>query len=336
MNLIKTVFWNREQARLRTGYRIVLQITLFIFIGQGLQALFGYMAPNVEFSSDAPLWFFLAFASVKLLSGVYSVWLTGRFFDRRWFSDFGFKLDKQWWIDFIFGMVLGIFLMCFIFSAELTLGWVKVIDFFTMNNPENLFIIPISICIFVFICVSISEEIVTRGYLLTNLAEGFNYKFINPKSAIILAWIISSTVFGIGHMNNPNATIISTFNIIFAGLFLGIGYILTGRLAIPIGIHFTWNFFQANVFGFPVSGITVPSEVVTFIKIEQLGPDIWTGGAFGPEAGLLGLFAILLGLVLTIGWIRYRQGKIVFFTSLAIYPIKHTANEKLENKNNEV
>lgn len=330
MYLLKNIFWNIEQARLRSGYRIILQLSLFILIGKGLQILIGSFFPEIEFSSGAPLWFFMAFAGVKLSSGVISVWLAGRYFDRRTFTDFGFHFSKQWWIDFGFGIALGILLMAFVFFIEYVLGWVKINDVLFILDSENLFILPISVCFIVFISVGISEEIVTRGYLLTNLAEGFNFGFISPKGAIIIGWVFSSAVFGFAHMDNPNATFLSTLNIVIGGLFLGIGYVITGRLAIPIGIHITWNFFQANVFGFPVSGITIPSEVVTFIKVDQLGPDLWTGGAFGPEAGLLGLFTILLGIILTFEWIRYRNSSSKFHLSLASPPFKRS---KIENDN---
>ena len=90
---------------------------------------------------------------------------------------------------------------------------------------------------------------------------------------------------------------------------MGAGLILTGELAIPIGLHIFWNFFQGNIFGFPVSGVSYPAEIVSLIKINQSGPEMWTGGGFGPEAGLLGLFANLLGLLLIFGWVYIRRGK---------------------------
>jgi hypothetical protein len=101
-----------------------------------------------------------------------------------------------------------------------------------------------------------------------------------------------------------------------AGLFLGLGFILTGELAIPIGLHITWNFFQGYVFGFPVSGI---GRTTSFIGINQGGPDLWTGGAFGPEAGLIGLLAMLLGSLLIGLWVRLLYGKVRLDTELAQY-----------------
>jgi hypothetical protein len=141
---------------------------------------------------------------------------------------------------------------------------------------------------------------------------------IGPRAAIIIATLLTSVVFGVAHAANPNAGAGSTLHIAFAGVMLATGYLLTGELAIPIAVHITWNFFQGNVFGFPVSGTAVRSA--TFVRIEQSGPDLWTGGAFGPEAGLLGLGAMILGVLLTILWVRWRYHQVALDLSLAEPP----------------
>jgi hypothetical protein len=48
------------------------------------------------------------------------------------------------------------------------------------------------------------------------------------------------------------------------------------------------------VFGFPVSGL----DVYRLVRTRIAGPTLWTGGAFGPEAGLILVPALLAGAVL--------------------------------------
>jgi uncharacterized protein len=87
-------------------------------------------------------------------------------------------------------------------------------------------------------------------------------------------------------------------------------------LAIPIGLHIAWNFCEGNIFGFAVSGTNAgPSLLV----IQQAGPTLFTGGLFGPEAGLVGLAAILLGGCITAWWVRRTSGRLELAQRLAIY-----------------
>jgi hypothetical protein len=152
-----------------------------------------------------------------------------------------------------------------------------------------------------FLCVGIYEEAISRGYLLRNIAEGLNAKWWGPEAAVGLSVLLTSAAFGFAHASNPNATLLSSLLISVAGLMLAAGFVFTGELAIPIGIHITWNFFQGYVFGFPVSGMS-PGK--SLFSIKQGGPDLWTGGVFGPEAGMLGLLAMLV-LTLAI-WLYAR------------------------------
>jgi uncharacterized protein len=89
----------------------------------------------------------------------------------------------------------------------------------------------------------ILEEITYRGYMLQNLAEGLSLKRIGPQLATLIAVLISSVVFGLGHVENAGATSLNTINtMLIAALVLAGGYVLTGQLALPIGFHVAWNF----------------------------------------------------------------------------------------------
>jgi hypothetical protein len=91
--------------------------------------------------------------------------------------------------------------------------------------------------------------------------------------------------------------------LILAGVFLGYGYTSTRQLWLPIGLHTGWNFFEGTVFGFPVSGM---ADFPSLIHITVKGPILLTGGAFGPEAGLVILPALGLGALLVYLYTKRR------------------------------
>jgi uncharacterized protein len=322
-------FFDERTRRLRAPWRLLLQylsykisVPLFasllasawLLAGQGAGPSGGLDTSALSGSPALPL-----IGGVAGLAGVLlSVWLAGHFLDRRPFADFGFHLSGGWWLDLFFGMALGALLMTAVFLVQLALGWVTVTGTFESLVPGMPFWLAVLIPAAVFLCVGFYEELLSRGYQLRNAAEGFNLPPVGPRNAVLLAWVLSSAFFGYLHATNPNATLVSTVNVALAGLMLGFGYVLTGELAIPIGLHVTWNFFQGAAFGFPVSGLRVGGA--TFLSLEQGGPALWTGGPFGPEGGLLGPTAMAAGIGLTALWVRLRYGRIAVHTPIAEGP----------------
>jgi phosphoglycolate phosphatase-like HAD superfamily hydrolase/membrane protease YdiL (CAAX protease family) len=252
------------------------------------------------------------------VSAFFSVWVSGKFFDHRPFREFGFGLDHSWWADFGFGLLLGAILMTAIFLIEYGLGWVTISGYFTSTPPRLPFSLALLIPLLIFILVGSYEELIFRGYQLTNLAEGMNPSPSAPKPAALAAAILSSLLFALMHADNPHASFLSTCNIFLAGLLLASGYLLTGQLAIPIGLHVSWNFFQGNIFGFPVSGGDFRTAVV--LNIHQRGPDLWTGGSFGPEGGLLGTIFPLVGILIILLWVKGKSRPAELFQHLADPP----------------
>lgn len=138
---------------------------------------------------------------------------------------------------------------------------------------------------FYFILVAVGEEILFRGVL---------FRWIDEKCGFVAALTVSAIVFGAMHMGQPNATWWSSLAIaIEAGLMLGAAYKWSGTLWFPIGIHWAWNFFQGNIFGFAVSGSDAGASL---LHSAVNGPDILTGGPFGAEASII---TVVLGAILS-------------------------------------
>jgi CAAX protease family protein len=320
------LFLNNNERRLRAFWRLLIQLALFAAGSKLLDLL--ALGVFIPWSATS----FSAYALLTLLVPLGTVWLAGRFLDCRTFIvGFGLQIyNPGWWLDLAFGLLLGALLMTGIFLTELEAAWIKVNGTFESVSgtfesvtTHTSFFSAIGAAILLFFSVGIAEELVFRGYQLKNIAEGLNFSSLGPKTAILLAWIISSSVFGLFHLANPNATLISTINVAVTGLLLGVGYLLTGRLAISIGLHISWNFFEGNVFGFPVSGREPIGA--QFISIEQDGPLLWTGGAFGPEAGLVDILVSVIGALLILVWVRARSGRVALQTSLAEPPSERTS-----------
>jgi len=337
MEFVRNVFWNDVEQRVRALWRLIGQLALTAAILLPLQVVVGFVAfgmlssrsdispeelsdPQLmqQFFAESPVVGMLSALAVAIAFTV-GIALAGYFLDQRPFRDFGFRLGRDWWIDLGFGLLLGALLMTLIFLVELAAGWVTVTGAFVTRNPGTPFVVAILLPLITFVATGFYEELFSRGYQLRNIAEGLNMEAIGPRPAILCATLLSSAVFAVLHVFNPNANLISTLNIFFnGGVLLSLGYLLTGQLAIPIGIHITWNFFQGNVFGFRVSGADIRSA--SFLDIQQSGPDVWTGGAFGPEAGLVSLGAIILGALLIGLWVRQRYGLVRLEESIARVP----------------
>lgn len=316
----KRLFWNNMERRWRAGWRVVLYSALWVtiqvvsstVIESPLTTAWIALAP-----AFAPIAGALLFYIVNALLVLGMTWLLAWWIDYRPLADLGLRLDRHYLEDLSFGLLLGAGLMSLIFLVEWGLRWITVTAFFHTTLPNTAFRIAIWQPILLFIAVGINEELLSRGYQLRNLAEGFNFSARHVHLAISLAWLLSSLIFGFLHIFNPNSTWVSTVALMLAGILLGAGYVLTGRLGLSIGLHITWNFFQGSVYGFRVSGNDLSNT--SFIAIQQMGPHLWTGGAFGPEAGLIGIVAMLLGLWVIALWVRWRYGVVMLAPALARY-----------------
>jgi membrane protease YdiL (CAAX protease family) len=308
VRIVKTIVWNATEHRLRAGWRLLIQLLLFFaLLAAGVRILNGVGRGTVAGAVLA--------GSFYLAAGLGVAWLLARFIDRRPFAGYGFHLGRGWWLDFGFGLLLGTLMVTGIFLVEYLAGWITV-----RASPDSSSLLVLAevllASLLVYVAVGINEEFTFRGYQLRNLAEGLAGQWIGPTLAVVLALCISATAFGLSHLGNRNASVVSTANIVLGGLAFGLPFVLTGELAMPLGLHIAWNFCEGTVYGFAVSG---HAPIRPILAVEQGGPELWTGGAFGPEAGLLAVVAIVLGCAGGVLWISWRCKRLAVHVQLAVY-----------------
>jgi membrane protease YdiL (CAAX protease family) len=145
---------------------------------------------------------------------------------------------------------------------------------------------------------ALSEELLIRGFVLG---------LIERWAGSLVALVLSAMLFGALHFDNAGAGPWPVVALMLGpGFALGAAYLATGRLWLPIGLHFGWNFGQSGLFGLLDSGTSFPSVIDA-----SVGGAVWlTGGAFGPEASAPGLIVwLLLGAFLLTR--AHRRGRLV-------------------------
>jgi uncharacterized protein len=219
--------------------------------------------------------------SLVLLLGLTQ--LCARAWDRRSLASVGLQWDGAALRQFGTGLALGAALMASVFAAEAALGWLQV----QTVMPAPRWPGYVLLWLIALLPAAAYEEVMLRGY---------PFQALQQQWGGAAATLITAVVFAALHGLNPNAGWGSFGGILTSGILFGIAYLVTRRLWLPIGLHIGWNLFEGPVLGFPLSGIDFPSAVEPVVH----GPALWTGGSFGPEAGLLGLLANALGAVVLV------------------------------------
>lgn len=281
------LFFSPKERRLRAGWRILGQLLLLLILAIAFRLTI-YPRLNLEnLPDDTKL---LSQLMIRALIVTLSVFIARRYLDGRTFVSLGLHWNRQAMLDLLFGFGLAGFLMALIYSLEWMAGWLTFEGFAWQQLPLFSVLFQTFLGLLsVGVTVSWFEELSDRGYLLQNLKEGLNLPW---------ALFLSSAIFALRHLVNPNTSWISTLGIFLAGFFLAYGWVRTHQLWISLGLHAGWNFFEGIVFGFPISG----TESFRLIKQTVSGPEWITGGAFGPEAGFILILAMLVGTMLIHYW----------------------------------
>lgn len=261
-----------------------LWLWLLLFVTAFILAFFGYGLVDAGFEVSNRFFhpaLTIVFAAIVL--GLYTLFV--RLIEKHWPTDLSLRRLIP---HTLLGLLVGFIYMALVVSVITASGCATMTwNGFSEEKQFSVFML--------FLAVAVGEEMMFRGVI---------FRWIDERWNTGVALLVSALLFGYVHMSNDNATWWSSLAIaIEAGLLLAAAYKWSGTLWVPIGIHWAWNYTQGNIFGLAVSGMDAGDTVlVTTVN----GPDIITGGAFGPEASIV---AVLLGILYTLVFLgnRYRR-----------------------------
>jgi len=294
--ILVRILFSPSERRFRAAWRLLLHTSLLFFLLLAFTLAIAVLTPSpsgpasVSPLSDSPS-LILASSLASLAAIALATWIARRALDHRSFLSLGFRFDRYTLPDLAVGFLIAGPIMGLIFLFEWAMGWVRVDGWACQGGTQLSTLLGLLSSMVLWISVGIQEELLSRGYHLQNLADGLN-----------LPWglFLSSAIFGGLHLANPNATWLAALGVMASGYLLAFGWLRTRRLWLPIGLHIGWNFFEGTVFGFPVSG----TGGFSLLRQTAAGPTLLTGGAFGPEAGLVVLPALALGAALLWAYTR--------------------------------
>ncbi|MFG1606075.1 CPBP family intramembrane glutamic endopeptidase [Actinoplanes sp. NPDC049265] len=132
--------------------------------------------------------------------------------------------------------------------------------------------------------IAVNEELLFRGVV---------FRILEERTGGVIAVVVSSLIFGLTHLVNDHATLWGTLALgIEGGTLTAACYLISRSLWLPIGLHFAWDFTHIGVFGLPTSS-SVGAAETGLLHTTLAGPDLLTGGTFGPEASLAALLICL-------------------------------------------
>ncbi len=260
--------------------------SLLLFIPTDwLRPFIGELSENLELLIGVP---------PQLLATFVSVVAARRLFDRRPITSLGIGLSRHTLQDLLSGFLIAGPMIGTIYLLEWGLGWLQVDAYAWETISVSSIVLQTLFVLAGLILAGFAEELQFRGYWLANLSEGLNLRW---------AALLSSIAFALAHFGNPGISPAALSGLLLAGLFFVFAVHRTGSLWLATGLHIGWNFFEGPVFGFQISGF----EAFQLIGQQVSGPEHWTGGAFGPEAGLILLPALGIGLLLVGLYTRNRK-----------------------------
>ena len=290
-------FWNQQEKRIRALWRILGAVAVALLVPSLLNAVI-----------VRPL--DLSFALMNLVSngiaalvalGVVVGW--ARYVDRRELRAYGFSLTSIWWRTLALGGLVGLLGLGGALATDITLGWASISAIISPGTGELPFLLSILLFALTYVFVGFWEEAIFRGLVMRNAIEGLNIASVSYRGALVGGGVLSSVLFGLLHFGQATSSLALVFWIL-AGLILGLAYLLTDELAVPIGLHFALDFGANNVFGL-ANVRDVAGDIPTVLRPTFSGPEVFIG-----LSGVVNTIWLMVIGILTVGIIKRQYGSL--------------------------
>jgi CAAX protease family protein len=279
---------------LRAGWRLLIFFVILATLAKILILLsraLGQHSPANTFTAHGLGWWIARTRLPFFILILIASWIMSRI-ERRRIADYGFSLQRAFRGGFWKGTALGFASITVLLGAMRAIG---VFHFGAIALPRAQIGKYAVLWAVVYLFVGLMEESYFRGYVQFTLTTGIGFW---PAA------MVTSTLFGYAHHNNPGETLLGTFGAGAIGFLFCLLLRRTGDLWMPIGFHSAWDWGESFFYGVPNSGGVSSNHL---FNASFSGPQWLTGGTAGPEGSWL---CLLLVLILCIVFaLRLRDAK---------------------------
>jgi membrane protease YdiL (CAAX protease family) len=282
-----------DHGQLRNGWWILIFIAVFLASQVAYHPVSKWLQHfGADHSSLSPLpVFFLLLVT----------WICMRL-RRQPLSGVGLQFDATWLRQLLWGTAFGSAQMLAVAALIYAAGGVR----FALDPAHGL--AALAYGAWVFACVAVLEELLFRGFVFQRLVDG-----IGAPTALLLM----AALFAIAHWGNPGmqgaTELWASIDLALVGILFGLAYLRTGSLALPIGMHFGWNWIQGSWLGFDVSGM----HQAGWLLPHLLDTPQWLGGGvFGPEASVFAVVIDAAAVLLLWRWKGVARTPVVRQTAM--------------------
>ena len=259
-----------EEAKKPDFLGLILRVGLFVLIGWLSLIFFGVI---------------LFWSAGKLIAATMSTFaaaclanaITVRIYERGQLSALGLGWKNASSREFLLGLGSGAGAACLVMLLPVAAG---AASFERVPGSEHLWA-SLAFLSVVLLFGAFGEEMLFHGYA---------FQLLIRRLGAFATILPAAVIFGLAHMENPNANLLGVGNTMLWGVLFGYAYVRTSALWLPIGLHFGWN-VALPVFGANLSGFTMG---VTGYALHWTAGTLWSGGDYGPEGSLLTTAVVVL------------------------------------------